>query len=283
MIKKSQFLFWIIFSVFLLSIGSGCKKSTPSKSEYPKSIVALSPSSVEILFAIEAGNQIAALSDLADYPPEAADLPKVGGFDGKTLSFEKILSYKPDLVYLTDGMHNFLIQELEANEIPYFLSKANSINDVENEILEVGKITGHENESKILVTEMRQKIGAFRDSNAQAKFSVYYEVWNSPFMSVGNSSFISDVITNAGGKNIFADLSEAYPMVSEETIIARQPDVILLPASSGISAQSLATRPGWSEIPAVKNNRVYVIDDNVFGRPGPRIADAVLQLEDLLR
>ena len=150
-------------------------------------------------------NQVAAVSDLTDYPPEAVSLPKVGGFDGKTLSMEKIISYKPDLVYLAEGMHNFLIQELEANKIAYYVSKGSSIASVEGEIIDLGKITGHEKEAKILVTEMKQKLSSFRNSDDGEKVTVYYEVWNAPYMSVGSTSFINDVITCEGAKNIFAD------------------------------------------------------------------------------
>ena len=117
---KNKSLYVFLFAIFLLA---GCSKKNVAggktgtgELEAPQRIVALSPASVEILFAIGAGNQVAAVSDLTDYPPEAVSLPKVGGFDGKTLSMEKIISYKPDLVYLAEGMHNFLIQELEANK-----------------------------------------------------------------------------------------------------------------------------------------------------------------------
>lgn len=276
--KKISYLYLFVFLLIL----SSCSKKTESvKQEYPQSIVALSPASAEILFAIGAGKQVSAVSDYTDYPAEATELPKVGGFDGKTLSMEKILSFKPDFVYLTDGMHNFLIEELEQNKISYYVSNASSIKAVEQEIQQVGELTGHSAEAKKVIAEMNQKISIFRDT-ASAAPSVYYEVWNAPYMSAGSTSFINDVISAAGGKNIFADLTEAYPMVSEETIIARQPEIILIPASSCIGAESVAERPGWKEIPAVKNNRVYIIDDNLFTRPAPRIADAVQTLSEIV-
>lgn len=268
----------LIFAVLL----SGCaKKSETAKNDYPQSIVALSPASAEILFALGAGNQVSAVSDFTDYPAEATTLPKVGGFDGKTLSMEKILSFKPDFVYLTDGMHNFLIEGLEAAKINYYVSNASSIKAVVQEIQEIGDLTGHSSEAKKVIAEMNQKISSFRDTSAAAP-TVYYEVWNAPYMSAGSTSFINDVISAAGGKNLFGDLSEAYPMVSEETIIARQPEIILIPATSGISVDAIGDRAGWKDIPAVKNNRVYIIDDNLFTRPGPRIADAVQTLSEII-
>ena len=275
--KKSLYVF--LFAIFLLA---GCSKKNVAggktgtgELEAPQRIVALSPASVEILFAIGAGNQVVAVSDLTDYPPEAVSLPKVGGFDGKTLSMEKIISFKPDLVYLTEGMHNFLIQELEANKIAYYISYGTSIAAVEKEILDIGKLTDHDKEAKILVAEMKQKLASFGASEDKVSPSVYYEVWNSPYMTAGKSSFINDIITTAGGKNIFDDIDSPYPIVSEESIIHRQPQVIFVPATSGITEESVIARIGWENLPAVKNKKIFVIDDNLITRPGARIGESV--------
>ena len=250
----------------------------------PKSIVALSPSVAEILFTIGAGDQVSAVSEFTDYPPEAKKKPVVGGFDGKTLSIETIMSFKPDLVYITEGMHNFLIATLESNKIDYYVSKGDSIASVEKEILEIGKITGHDKEAKKVVDGMEKKLAKVAEvQKRSAPVKVYWEVWNAPYMSVGPSSFIHDVIKAAGGENIFSDLTDAYPMVSEESIISREPAVILIPASTGMAASAVGLRNGWANIPAVKTGKVFVVDDNVFTRPGPRIADVVIELSDLLQ
>ena len=278
--NKKRFLSIVIFVGLLFSCFA--KKAKSADTAYPKSIVALSPSAAEILFAVGAGDQVSAVSEFTDYPAEAKSKPVVGGFDGKTLSIETIMSYKPDLVYLTEGMHNFLISTLESNGIAYYISKGESIASVENEILEVGKITGHEKEAKKVVDDMQKKLDKVA-KKAGSPVKVYYEVWNAPYMSVGSTSFIDDVIAKAGGENIFHELSDAYPMVSEEAIISREPAVILVPSSTGLAASAVGLRNGWADIPAVKNARVYVVDDNVYTRPGPRIADVVLELSELLK
>ena len=267
-------------------------KATEQTVQYPKSIVTLSPAAAEILYAIGAGDQIAAVSEFTDYPPEAASKPVVGGFDGKTLSIETILSYEPDLVYLSEGMHNFLIEPLDSYGIKWYLSNATSITAIEKEIIDMGELTGHQEQAALVVAQMAEKLSAAytpapadEDDEVEALDStikVYYEVWNAPFMSAGSTSFINDVIVNAGGKNIFDDLTDAYPMVSEESIIARAPDVILLPMNNGVSVEDVKARAGWDSIPAVANDRVYIIDDNTYSRPAPRIADVVLDLSELL-
>ena len=257
------------------------KKSakTVEQVQYPKSIVTLSPSAAEILYAIGAGDQIVAVSEFTDYPPEAAEKPVVGGFDGKTLSIETIISFEPDFVYLTEGMHNFLIEQLDSYGIKWYLSNATSITAIEKEIMDLGEITGHQDEAAQVVAQMAEKLPK---TTGDSSIKVYYEVWNAPFMSVGSTSFINDVIVNAGGKNIFDDLTDAYPMVSDETIIARAPDVILLPRSNGVTVEDVKARAGWDSIPAVVNDRIYIIDDNMYSRPAPRIADVVLDLSELL-
>lgn len=256
------------------------------KEEYPKSIVALSPAATEILYAIGAEDQIAAVSEFSDYPPEAAQKPVAGGFDGKTLSIETILSFQPDFVYLTDGMHNFLTEPLDEYGIKWYMSKADSIEAIIQEITDIGKITGHETEALAVVTQMNEKLSAIskiEETEEEGPVSIYYEVWNAPFMTAGASSFINDVIVHSGAVNIFADLEEAYPMISEEALIARAPEVILLPRNNGVTAEDVKNRAGWESIPAVINNRIYVIDDNLYSRPGPRIADVVLDLSELIK
>ena len=281
--NKKKLLSILLFTC--LAFVCFAKKPKATVTSYPKSIVALSPSAAEILFTIGAGDQVSAVSEFTDFPPEAKSKPIVGGFDGKTLSLETIMSFKPDLVYLTEGMHNFLIATLESNGIAYYISKGDSIASVETEILEVGKITGHEKEAAKVVDGMEKKLkkAAGSGSHSSTAAKVYWEVWNAPYMSAGASSFINDVIKAAGGENIFADLPDAYPMVSEESIISRQPSVILIPASSGVEASSVILRNGWSEIPALKAGRVFVVDDNLYTRPGPRVADVVIELAGLLK
>lgn len=273
--------------LFSILIFLGCKKSdvkngdsSGQKKVYNR-IVSLAPTSTEILFAIGAGKQVVACSDLSDFPEEVKDLPKVGGFDGKTLSLEAIFSYEPDLVYLTNVMHNFLIPQLEANNIDYYISYGDSVEGVKNEILEIGKLTGHEAQSQKVVEQIDQDLNFVKTKNILA--SAYWEVWNAPFMSAGKKSFINDLLVSAGIKNIFDDIDDAYPIVSEETIILRQPELILIPKNSGLSVEAVKGRKGWEEIPAVKNGNVFIVDDDLLTRAGPRMGQSVKELYSIVQ
>jgi len=242
-------------------------------------VVSLSPAATEILCAVGAFRQIAARTDFSDYPPEAKTLPSVGGFDGKTLSIEKIISYKPDLVYATYGMHDYLVDTLRSYGIQVYISDASSVQDVLAETGDIGRITGHAAEAAAVQNHITSVIKAIRAKVTGAEIpAVYWEVWNSPYMSVGKTSFMNDLITLAGGRNIFADINQAYPLVSEETIIARSPNVILVPDMEKETIQSVKNRHGWNTISAVQEGRITFINADVTARPGPRIADAVLLL-----
>ena len=284
-----------LFAVLFIDCSKKTQSSQNAQTAIPQKIVSLSPASSEILFAVGAEAQIAAVSQFTDYPPEATKLPVVGGFDGKTLSIEKILSFNPDFVYMTNGMHNFLIDQLNQYGIKYYLSTANSVDDVKKEIVEIGKITGHEEKALQVVEQIEKTIsdctGKARNATAaldtsttdKSTATVYYEVWNSPYMTAGNSSFINDIITIAGGKNIFGDIDSPYPIVSEETIIIRQPEVIFVPATSGITVESVSSRIGWENLPAVKNKKIFVIDDNLITRPGARIGESVKTIYNYMK
>lgn len=285
--KNKLLLFAAIFFSFAFT---NCTKkdaqnpNVKAKQSIPQRIVSLSPASTEILFAVGAENQIVAVSDFSDYPPQAQNLPKVGGFDGKTLSLEKILSFNPDFVYLTNVMHNHLIPHFESLNIDYYLSDANSFEQVKNEILQIAKITGHSSNGENLVKKIDSSINKINSQNQLLqKPTVYWEVWNSPFMSVGNSSFINDLIKTAGGINIFQEIAQAYPTVSEETIVAKNPQIIIIPQNSGITVDSVKNRKGWSQIDAVKNDKIFIVDDNLLTRSGARIGESAEYLANLFR
>ena len=283
-------------------------KQIRTKEAYPSRIVSLSPAATEILCAVGAIDQIAARSDFSDYPPEVLSKPVAGGFDGKNLSVESILSFQPDLVYLTSGMHDFLIPLLRSKKIRYFISMDASVNGILSEIKEIGKITGHEKEAEAKIAEIssqieelkeRASLAAAGDGNggkvtaqtgnsgnggaaAGAPKSVYWEIWSPPYMSIGKNSFINELIQIAGGKNIFDDIKEAYPIVSDEQIILRDPDVIIIPDNLSDGIEGIKNRNGWKNISAVKTGAIYSLNADMISRPSPRITEAISMIQNCI-
>ena len=269
--KKKFFLLTLIFCAFDLFCA--------------ERIVVLSPAAQEILYAIGAENKIVARTDFCNYPAEAENIPSVGGFDGKTLSIEKIISFKPDLVYGSRGMHDFLKESCDRFGVELFLSMADSIQGVYDEISFIGSKTGCETESEKIILKMKEGFDKIQNqllNNPEKKRkTVYWEIWNSPYMTAGGSSFINELIYVSGGENIFSDITEqTYPVISEESILARNPDVIILPFGN---IEECCKRNGWNFISAVRSKRVYTVNDDIFSRPGPRILDAAEMLCEILK
>lgn len=165
------------------------------------------------------------------------------------------------------------------------MSDASSVADVQEEIRAVGKITGHEEDVRNVVSRMNEKletVSRFVEQKTAAGKnipSVYWEVWNSPLMSVGKNSFINDIIQKAGGKNIFENENSAYPVVNEEAVILAHPDFIFFTGDGTASGSVWRTRRGWN---ISEENIFYVGDDVTFVRPSPRCVDAVEKLSKIL-
>ncbi|AEE17883.1 cobalamin-binding protein [Treponema brennaborense] len=250
----------------------------------PRRIVSLSPAVTEIVFALGAERSLQARTDYCDWPPQAAAIPSVGGFDGKATSLEKILSFRPDLVCVTAGMHDHLIAPLEKYGIGVFVSSADTVEDVLSEITELARITGCERSGDTLVAGIRAQLAQARALLRDGPpVRVFWEVSASPYFTCGKNSFINDVLACAGAVNVFADVTQPYPQVSEESIIARAPDVIIVPSYGGIdAAAAVLKRRAWENVPAVRNRNVFSVDADVVSRPGPRIGQAALLIAQLL-
>ncbi len=264
---KKQLVFFIVLFVFnsLFAV---------------ERIVSLSPSGTEIIFALGQGDKLVARTDFCTFPEEAKKISSVGGFDGKSFSLETILSYNPDFVYLSNGMHNHLVSTLESFGIKVYISDVNSIDDVFNEIIDIAKILDVESFGIKYVAKMKSELTELKSE--LTKKNIYCEIFNSPFLTCGKNSFINDIITYAGGKNIFDFLDGSYPQVSEEVIVMMNPEIILAPDYSEFDLEKIYARNGWQNISAIKNNKVYSVSGDIFTRPGPRVLDAIKLLKEII-
>jgi iron complex transport system substrate-binding protein len=248
-------------------------------------IISLSPAVTEILFAIGAGDSVVGGTDFCDYPPEAKQKPSVGGFSGNTVSVERIVSLKPDLVILSAEMHGKIIDILDRLSIPSFAMEPQTFAQVYQDIRTLGRLTGHIGNAERVVKTMREKIDAVqRRFASERRVSVFWELWDDPLMTTGSSTFINEAISLAGGKNIFDDLTERWPTVSLEQILLRKPEWILSATDHGdrVNLQAITKRSGWSGIPAIRQGHVGLIDSDSISRGGPRLADAVEAIADLI-
>jgi|WetSurMetagenome_2_1015567.scaffolds.fasta_scaffold11547_4 iron complex transport system substrate-binding protein len=255
----------------------------------PQRIISLAPSNTQILYAIGADDRVVGLTDYDQYPYNfsawfaAGNMTSIGGFS--TPNQETIASLNPDLL-LASNIHDTYLSTFRSLGYKVITLNPGNVSSVLNDILMVGKATGEDHNAQALVDSINAKIDAVSQKIAAShtpKRSVYYEVWYPPLMSAGSTSFISDVITHAGGINIFENETQAYPTVSSETIVQKNPSVIILPsemANSGEapfygSVQAVKDRSGWNVLSAVQNNRIVVVDGALFAEAGPRIAEQI--------
>ena len=243
-------------------------------------IVSLSPSGTEIIFALGLGDKLVGRTDFCTFPEEAKKIDSVGGFDGKSFSLENILAFNPDFVYLSNGMHNHLINSLENFGIQVYVSDINSIEDIFKEIISVSKLLNASEVGLNYVSKMKKELNELKEDSSDVK--IYCEIFNSPFLTCGKKSFINDIIEYAGGKNIFYFLDSTYPQVSEESIIVNNPQIILAPDYSENDLNKIYSRNGWQNIDAIKNKKVFSVSGDIFTRPGPRVLEAVILLKEII-
>jgi iron complex transport system substrate-binding protein len=280
----------IVFKAFLMCFGflwaTGVQDQstvsvTGTSDSIPQRIISLSPSITETLFAVGAGKQVVGVTSYCDYPREAATREIIGGFSSKTISLETIISLNPDLVIAGVSAHQPIADVLEKSGIAVLLVEPKSISDITNLIEELSIITGHEEQGKAVAEDIRLRMAAVKSKlellGETGRVRVFYEVWDAPLMTAGPESFTGQLISLAGGINIFSDIQGEYPQVSSEELISRNPQVILSSDTHGdkLSVEAMGMREGWKNIDAYKENKVFLLDGNIVSRPGPRVIDAV--------
>ena len=243
----------------------------------PQRIVSLTPVDSEILGALHAESRVVGVDYYTDYPADMASKTKITDSNSAP-NIEQIIALKPDLVlsygHETNSSVSHADTQLLAAHITVYDLPAMNLDGSITEIRLIGQLIHSESAANALADSMQSTIKAVKVKVAGATDpSVYMELYygNGPTYVFGGGSFGDELISDAGGANIFHGDSSGggYPAVNNEAIIAANPQVIIL--TDGDSVASVAQRPGWSAIAAVKNNMIFSIDPNLTQRPGPRI------------
>lgn len=240
----------------------------------PDRIVSLSPTSTEMLFAIGAGDQVVAVDDNSNYPPEAP-VTELSGFEPNV---EAVAEFGPDLVVLSDDI-NDIVSSLEALDIPAMVHPAaQTLDDTFTQIEQLGVATGHVAEAAEVVSSMRTEIEELAGSvPGFQQPPTYYHELDQTLFSVTSETFIGQVYGLAGLQNVADEAEEGgqYPQLSAEYILDTDPDLIFLADTKccGVTAEKVGRRPGWEQITAVKTGAVVELDDDIASRWGPRIVD----------
>lgn len=261
---------------------------TVTLAEPAQRVISLAPSNTEILFAIGAGEQVAGRDEFSDYPEEAQTVPSVGGSFGE-YNTEAIVSLDPDLVLAAEINPPDLVQTLEELGLTvYYLSNPLDLDGLYDNLNTVAALTGRTVEASALVASLKDRVAAVDQniSDVQERPLVFYELDstdpNAPY-TAGPGTFVDLLIQRAGGENIGSQLEGAWAQISSEELLTQDPDIILLgDALFGVTVESVAARPGWEALTAVKNDQIFPFDDNLVSRPGPRLVEGLEKLAEIL-
>jgi iron complex transport system substrate-binding protein len=251
--------------------------------EQPDRIVSLSATATEMLFAIDAGDQVVAVDDQSNYPDDAP----VTDLSGLEPNVEAIAGYEPDLV-VTSGDPGDVVAGLETLGVPTLVHPAAAtLDDTYDQITSLGTATGHGDDAAEVVEQMEDDIAALVDQvpdHVQAL--TYYHELDSTLFTVTSETFIGELYELAGFVNV-ADPADdgtagGYPQLSPEFLVEADPDVIFLADTKccGQDATTIASRPGWSGLTAVTEGNVVELDDDIASRWGPRVVDLLETLVD---
>ena len=268
-------------SLFILSACGDSSDTSSADTGCDVSIVSLSPTATEMLYAIDAGDCVVAVDSLSTFPAEAADkLTDISAFEP---SAEVILSFDPTHVLISYDPG--IVDQLTAANSDIVIwtgDMATSIDGVYSQITELGEVTGKKSEADALIASMKDRIAkATEGITAPEGTSVFYEVDNNLF-SLTSNTFVGTLMAPFGVTNIADGVAAGndYPQLNAEAVIAANPTVIFLADTKccGQTAATVAARPGWESIAAVQNDNIVELDDDVAQRWGPRVVELVEQL-----
>ena len=261
-----------------------------SITKIPARIVSLAPGNTETLFALGLGSKVVGVTRLCDYPPEVpervgiGDIKVIGGYANP--SIERIVALEPDLVLASGSLQRKTVDLLEEKGLRVVALNPKTIDQVLQNIRLVGKICGVAKKADELAESLEKRIGfvVSRVSGETKKPRIYYEIWHSPLMSAGPGTWVHELVSLAGGLNIFSDAKQPYPVISSETVIQRNPEIIIIKVGymGEVAKEEIKRRPGWAVIDAVKNDRIYELEENIVIRPSPRIVQGLEELAKIV-
>lgn len=258
--------------VILLMLSTGLVNAAPER------IVSLTPSVTENLFALGVGDKVVGVTSWCTYPAEAQTRTIVGS--SSNLDLEVLLSLEPDLVVGDTGLVSAHMQALQELGIPVLTVNPKTLEETQETLILMGEAVGAEVQGWALATEMENRLQELLQGIERTeKVRVFVEIWNEPLMSAGPGSFMDELINLAGGENVAGDADNPWPVISEEIVIDRDPEVVIL---TSYNLEEALSRPAWQDITAYKNGVVLEIDPDIYSRTTTRLLDALEEMIGIL-
>jgi len=245
-------------------------------------IVSLSPATTELLFALGAGDRVVGRTTWCDYPAEATLVPSVG--DGLNPNIEAIAARRPDLVVLYRSTLDLrAAQQLLQLDIPALVLKQDRLEDLARAAQLISRLTDDTMAGDSIARVM---LATARTPASALGISIAFVTWDNPPIVIGRDSYLDQLASLAGARNVFHDMAAASSIVSLETIAVRDPDILVTIADSAErhpEPPAYVRAPAWQAIRAVREHRFVVLGGSLFGHPSPRADSAVRELRQMLR
>jgi len=290
--KKTVIILWFSFLALFMCLMARVAAGTyvdqlerqVTVPDDPQRLISLAPSITEIIYALEQENRLKGVTRYSDFPTAATKLPKVGSY--VRLDLERIVALNPDLcIAIKDGNPKEIIDRLESLKIPVYVVNPRNLNTVLETIREVGKILNAGDKAENLLTNLHTRIQRVKSLITQDTYrpGVFFQIGISPIVSVGTDTFLHELIVLAGGKNL-ADGKTPYPRFSREQVLTLTPEIFIVTsmARQAVYEQVKAEWRRWPSMPAVRNDRIFLVDSNLFDRPSPRLVDGLELLIKLI-
>ena len=288
MLKFSRFTSGLAALLFLVQIthaeiivvddtGQSIVLSTPATR-----VISLAPNVTEILFHVGAGEQTVGAVDYSDFPPSALDVPRIGS--SNQFNLETILALEPDLIVAWEsGNPAADIRQLEDLGLPVFKSEPRTLNDIASLIRNLGILTGHPAIGEARAAAFLKGTAKVRaEYETRRQLRVFYQIWHDPIYTLNGNHLVSRLIEHCGGSNIFFELETLAPVVTTESVIERNPEVIIAGGFAGETPNWLSNWTEWSSIHAVQSRNLYTVDTDRISRMGPRILLGMQELCDAI-
>jgi iron complex transport system substrate-binding protein len=248
-------------------------------------VVSLAPSITETIYAVGRGDWLVGVTAVCDYPPQARELPKVGGIAAPNL--EQIVRLRPDIVFATaEGNARDLLEQLERLGLITFALQPDSYGGVIDSILATGRALAADQAARRVADEIDRRVRRVRELVVgRSRPRVLYLIWTDPLIAAGAGTYLDDLVAMAGGRNIVWERTGSYPRLNWEQVVVRAPEVILL-ADHREDSERPATGSGdappewhtWQTVPAIRTGRVLSVPSNTILRPGPRLGEGLARL-----
>lgn len=279
----------LVFIVILSACGTKSDQKHDSQSEDHtyKRIISLMPSNTEILYELGLSDDVIGVSTVDDYPKEVKDKKQ---FDAMKLNKESLMKAKPDIILAHESQkatNDKVLKGLKDNGVKVvYVKDAQSIDEMYESFMQIGKVTHKEKASKKLVKETKQNIERVKNSvpdDAKGQ-KVFMEISSEPeIYTAGKQTFFDDMLTQLKAENSFSNLN-GWQKVSKEDIIKQNPDLMIstMGVSSSEYQKMIRKRGGFSQIKAVQHNKVKAVNGDEISRPGPRIDDGLKKLKEAI-